>query len=148
MPLRERAYYGLDEIQARLKLTRRELLYLVENGLLKASERVWDAVIEQGEYDRAADGQTFRLPTEQRRFSGLRDLMPRDAYRLLRHQTAVINAFDAPEGEYLVVLRPEDGIEVHVDDLVVRRDERDRFERTQQPAPPKLNGHAFKVLGD
>ena len=52
MPLRERAYYGLDEIQARLKLTRRELLYLVENGLLKASVRVWDAVIEEGEYDR------------------------------------------------------------------------------------------------
>ena len=71
MPLRERAYYGLDEIQARLKLTRRELLYLVENGLLKASARVWDAVIEEGEYDRAADGQMFRLPTDQRRFSGL-----------------------------------------------------------------------------
>jgi hypothetical protein len=144
MPLRERAYYGLDEIQARLKLTRRELLYLVENGLLKASVRVWDAVIEEGEYDRAADGQMFRLPTDQRRFSG----PPQDAYRLLRDQTAVINAFDAPEGEYLVVLRPEDGIEVRLDDLVVRRDERDRFERTQRPAPAKLNGHAFKVLGD
>jgi len=62
MPLRERAYYGLDEIQARLKLTHRELLYLVENGLLKASVRVWDVLIEAGEYDRAADGQTFRLP--------------------------------------------------------------------------------------
>jgi hypothetical protein len=30
MPLRERAYYGLDEIQARLKLTRRELVYLID----------------------------------------------------------------------------------------------------------------------
>jgi hypothetical protein len=148
MPLRERAYYGLDEIQARLKLTRRELLYLVENGLLKASARVWDAVIEEGEYDRAADGQTFRLPTDQRRFSGLLDLRPKDAYRLFRDQIAVIDAFDAPEGEYLVVLRPEDGIEVRLDDLVVRRDERDRFERTQRPALPKLNGHAFKVIGD
>ena len=94
MPLRERAYYGLDEIQARLKLTRRELLYLVENGLLKASVRVWDAVIEEGEHDRAADGRTFRLPTDQRRFSGLLDLRPQDAYRLFRDQMAVINAFD------------------------------------------------------
>ena len=86
MPLRERAYYGLDEIEARLKLTRRELLYLVENGLLKASVRVWDALIEEGEYDRVADGQTFRLPTDQRRFSGLLDLRPKDAYRLFRDQ--------------------------------------------------------------
>src|SRR5512132_1480340 len=90
MPLRERAYFGLDEIQARLKLTRRELLYLVENGLLKASARVWDAVIEEGEHDRAADGQTFRLPTDQRRFSGLLDLRPKDAYRLFRDQVAVV----------------------------------------------------------
>ena len=148
MPLRERAYYGLDEIQARLKLTHRELLYLVENGLLKASVRVWDVLIEAGEYDRAADGQTFRLPTDQRRFSGLLDLRAKDAYRLFRDQVAVIDAFDAAEGEYLVVLRPEDGIEVRLADLVVRREERDRFEREQRPAPPKLNGHAFKVLGD
>ncbi len=67
MPLRERVYYGLDEIQARLKLTRRELLYLVENSLLKASVRVWDAVIEEGAYDRAADGQTFRVPNRRHR---------------------------------------------------------------------------------
>jgi hypothetical protein len=37
---------------------------------------------------------------------------------------------------------------VRLDDLVVRRDERERFEWEQRPAPPKLNGHAFKVLGD
>ena len=148
MPLRDKAYFRLDEIQAQLRLSRGDVIYLVENGLLKASVRVWHALIEEGEYDLAADGQTFRLSTDQRRFSGLLDLRPQDAYRLLRDQTALINAFDAPEGEYLVVLRPEDGIEVRLDDLIVRRDERDRFERTQRPAPPKLNGHAFKVVGD
>jgi hypothetical protein len=148
MPLREKAYFGLEEIQTRLGLKRRDLTYLLENGLLKASVRVWDAVIEEGEYDRAADGQTFRLPTDQRRFSGLLDLRPKDTYRLFRDQTALINAFDAPEGAYLVLLRPEAGIEVRLDDLVVRRDERDRFERMQRPSPAKLNGHAFKVIGD
>jgi hypothetical protein len=148
MPLRDKAYFRLDEIQAQLGLSRADFVYLVENGLLKASARIWNAVIEEGEYDHAADGQTFRLPTDQRRFSGLLDLMPRDAYRLLRHQTAVINAFDAPEGQYLVLLHPEDGIEVHVDDLVVRRDERDRFEREQRPALPRINGNTFKVVGD
>jgi hypothetical protein len=138
----------LEEIQTRLGLTRRDLAYLVENGLLKASVRVWDVVIEEGEYDRAADGQTFRLPTDQRRFSGLLDLRPKDAYRLFRDQIAVIDAFDAASGEYRVLLHPEDGIEVRLDDLVVHREERDRFERTQRPPLPRMNGHAFKVLGD
>jgi hypothetical protein len=54
MPLREKAYFGLEEIQTRLRITRRDLAYLVENGLLKASVRVWDVVIEEGEYDRTA----------------------------------------------------------------------------------------------
>ena len=63
MPLRDRAYYG-SMISRLGSLSRGDLLYLVENGLFKASVRVWDAVIEEGEYDRAADGQTFRLPTD------------------------------------------------------------------------------------
>ena len=81
MPWRDKAYFRLDEIQARLRLSRGDVIYLVENGLLKASVRVWDAVIEEGEYDRAADGRMFRLPTDQRRFSGLLDLRPKDTYR-------------------------------------------------------------------
>ena len=146
MPLRERAYYGLDEIRLGSGLLAGSLFTLSRTACSRDWARVWDAVIEEG--DRAADGQTFRLPTDQRRFSGLLDFRPQDAYRLLRDQMAVIDAFDAPEGEYLVVLRPEDGIEVRLDDLVVRRDERDRFERTQRPALPRMNGNTFKVVGD
>ena len=42
-----------------------------------------------------------------------------NTYRLFRDQMAVIDAFDASEGEYLVLLQAEDGIEVRLDDLVV-----------------------------
>ena len=71
MVLSQKAYYALAEIQTRLGLTRHDLAYLVENGLLKASVRVWDVLIEEGCYERDADGQSFRLPTDHRRFSGL-----------------------------------------------------------------------------
>ena len=146
--LSEKAYYALAEIQTRFGLSRHDLAYLIESGLLKASVRLWDVLIEEGSFERDADGRSFRLPTDQRRFSGLLDLRAKDAYRLFRDQLAVIDVFDADEGEYVLLLRPEDGVEVRLDDLVVRREERDRFEREQRPAPPRLNGHAFKVLGD
>ena len=146
--LSEKAYYALAEIQTRFGLSRHDLAYLVENGLLKASVRLWDVLIEEGSFERDADGRSFRLPTDHRRFSGLLDLRAKDAYRLFRDQVAVVDAFDAAEGEYVLLLRPEDGVEVRLDDLVVRREARDRFEREQRPAPPRLNGHAFKVLGD
>lgn len=135
-------------MQAQLALSRGDLAYLVENGLLKASVRLWDVLIEEGCYERDADGAWFRLPTEHRRVSGLLDLRAKDVYRLFRDEVAIIDAFDAAEGEYLVVLRPDDGVEVRLDDLVIRREERDRFEREQGPVSPRLNGHAFKVLGD
>jgi hypothetical protein len=63
------------------------------------------------------------------------DLRAQDASRLFRDQGAVIDAFAAAEGEYRVVLRPQHGVEVRLDDLLIRREERDRFEREQQPAP-------------
>ena len=143
-----KAYYGLDEIQARFGLSRRDLSYLIETGLLKASVRVWDVLIEEGCYERDADGRSFRLPTDHRHFSGLLDLRAKDAYRLFRDQVAIVDAFDAAEGEYVVLLRPEDGLEVRLDELVVRREERDRFAREQRPAPPQVNGQAFRVVGD
>lgn len=40
------------------------------------------------------------------------------------------------------------GVEVRLEDLVIRREERDRFEQEEGPVSPRLNGHAFKVLGD
>ena len=149
MALSAKAYFALAEIQTRLGLTRHDLAYLVENGLLKVSVRVWDVLIEEGCYEQDADGAPFRLPTERRPYSGLLDLRAQDASRLFRDQGAVIDAFAAAEGEYRVVLRPEGGVPVRLDDLVIRREERDRFEREQQPAPPpRANGQPFKVLGD
>ncbi len=149
MALSAKAYFATTEVQTRFGLTRHDLAYLVENGLLKASVRVWDVLIEEGCYEQDADGAPFRLPIERRPFSGLLDLRAKDASRLFRDQGAAIDAFAAAEGEYLVVLRPEDGVEVRLDDLVIRREERDRFERAQRPAPPApANGQPFKVLGD
>jgi hypothetical protein len=148
MPLRDKAYFRLDEIQAQLGLSRGDLAYLVETGQLKTSARVWDVLIEEGVYEQEADGRPFHLPYDRRRFSGLLDLRAKDVYRLLRDQIAVVDAFEAREGEYLDLLQPDDGVEVRLDDLVIRREERDRFEREQGPISPRLNGRAFLVLGD
>ena len=146
--LSEKAYFRLDEIQARFRLSRWDLSYLLENGLLKASVRVWDVLVEEGTYERDAGGRMLRLPCDQRCVSGLLDLRARDAYRLFRDHTAVIDSFDAAEGEYRVLLHPEDGIEVRLDELVIRREERDRFAREHRPATQRRNGQAFTVVGD
>ena len=124
----EKAYFRLEEIEERWGLPRRDLVYLVENGILQVSVRVWNLPIERGCYEDAAEGP-FPVPLERRLVSGLLDLTPAAAYRLLRDGQTTVENFAAPEGEYLWIMEPANSIDVRVEDLVIRREERDRVER-------------------
>ncbi|MBM3950788.1 MAG: hypothetical protein FJ311_04975 [Rhodospirillales bacterium] len=128
MGLTEKAYFGLEEIEERWGLPRRDLVYLIENGILKVSVRVWSLPVERGCYEDAAEGP-FPMPLERRPISGLLDLTPVVAHRLLRDGHGTVENFAAPEGEYLWIMEPVNTIRVRVEDLVVRREERDRVER-------------------
>ena len=129
MGLPEKAYFGLEEIEERWGLPRRDLVYLVENGILKVSVRVWNLPVERGYYEDGPDGGPLPIMLNQRLVSGLLDLDPGDAYRLLRDRRLAIRRFAAPEGEYACVMKPEAAIDVRCEDMVVSREERDRIER-------------------
>ena len=124
----DKDYYALDEIEERWGIPRRDLVYLAENGLLKVSVRLYGVRIELGSYEETDDGQWFSIPEEQPWFHGLQDLRPHDVYRLFHEQEILVQAFDAPQAEYCSVLHPEEGIVVKREELVVRKEERDRAE--------------------
>lgn len=128
MGLPEKAYFGLEEIEERWGLPRRDLVYLAENGILRVSLRVWEVLVEQGTCE-AENGKSFAVPTSRERRSGLLDLKPRDAHRIFRDSIARIADFAAAGESYLSIIEPSDGIEARAQDLVVRREERDRIER-------------------
>lgn len=127
MSLIDKTYFTLEEIEERWQLPHRDIVYLVENGLLTLSVRVLNVRLELGEYQELANGDWGRLPTDQHRFSGLRDLGQYDASRLLRDGHANVDGFAAPAGEYCDLLEPE-SIPVRACDVVIRREERDRVE--------------------
>ncbi|MBM3952648.1 MAG: hypothetical protein FJ311_14495 [Rhodospirillales bacterium] len=141
MGLPEKAYFGLEEIEERWGLPRRDLVYLVENGILKVSVRVWNLPIERGYYEDGPANNPHPVALEQRRVSGLLDLDPGDARRLIRDRRSAVRRFAAPEGEYLCVMRPETSLDVRIEDLAVRREERDRIER-DHPVGARAAGRA------
>jgi len=124
----EKEYFALEELEERWELPHRDLVYLAENGLLKVSVRLYGVRLEQGIYEEVDKGQWCSIPDDQSPFHGLQDLRAHDAYRLFHEGALRVGRFDAPSGRYCVVLQPENGILVKQDELVVRRDERDRAE--------------------
>jgi hypothetical protein len=128
----DKRYFDLDEVSARWRVRIRDLGYLAENGDLRVSTRLEGAHLERGtlEVDR---GQEFRIPHEQTWFSGVIDLRRPDAFRIFRHGVAEVHYFHA-EGDdtYTAAIEPTAPVEVHLDHLVVRRDERDRLEAVHQ----------------
>jgi hypothetical protein len=129
MPLPEKEYFALDEIEERWGIQRRDTIYYAENGLLEIAMRVVGVVIETGIIETEPNGRWFRLLEDHRRYSGLLTLRACDLAVLLRRGSMTIRCFRAGEERYGDIVEPEDGIEVHACDLVVTRAERDRFER-------------------
>ena len=65
MPLPEKEYFCLDEIEERWDIQRRDTIYYAENGLLKIAMRVVGVTIETGIIEPEADGRWFRLIEDQ-----------------------------------------------------------------------------------
>lgn len=124
----EKDYFALEELEERWEVPQRDLVYLAENGLLKVSVRLYGAHLEHGSYEEIDEGQWCTIPHDQSRFHGLQDLRTHDAYRLFHEGTLRIDRFDAPKDRYCVVLQTEDGLLIRREELVVRREERDRAE--------------------
>jgi hypothetical protein len=142
-------YYALEEIEACWGMSRRDLVYLAENGLLKVSIRLYGVRIENGCFENVGNGDAYRLPEEETWFQGLLDLRPGDVYRLFHEGQIRINQFDAPTDRYCHLLHPEDGLAVKGDELVVRREERDRAEsRHGLGGTPRATKTGFEQKND
>ena len=141
MPLPEKEYFVLGEIEERWGIQRWDTEYYAKNGLIRIAAHVFGAVVETGIIETEPDGRWFRLPEEHLRYSGLLTLRACDLAALLRRGSANISCFRAGGDRYGDIFEPEDGIEVRVADLVVTRAERDRFERAHNLAgAPRTNG--------
>jgi hypothetical protein len=124
----DKAYFTLDEIEERWRLPHRDLVYLAENGLLRVSVRVFGVHVETGHYEEAEEGRWSRVACERLFARGLEDLRERDAFRLFRDGRAAVTGFAAAEPAYRDLVEPTPSLEVRLEDLVVRREERDRVE--------------------
>ena len=124
----DKLYFTLPEILERWRICETDLVYLAENDKLRLSVRVFGVPIEFGDHEEAADGQRFRVPWEQSSCSGLLDLHARDVFQLFRCGEVHLENFRTPKADYAQTCGDAQPVLVMIGDLLLRREERDRFE--------------------
>jgi hypothetical protein len=124
----EKSYFTLPEVLERWQITEEDLIYLAENDRLRLSVRVFGIPMEFGDIEETQHGETFRIPWEQTRYSGLLDLHACDVFQLFRCGELHLSAFRASRADYATTLDDAQPVFVLIGDLLLKREERDRFE--------------------
>jgi len=138
MPLIDKAYFTLEEIEERWAIPRRDIAYLAENGILRLSVRVFGVRIERAYMEQTAEGDWFDIPYDHTNFWGLLDLIERDVFELFRDGSTTVTCFHHP-GEIIRLIERTPSLDVRVSDIVVRREERDRVEAEQELGSAKTD---------
>lgn len=124
----EKQYYSLGEILKRWSIDEEDLIYLAENNQVRLSIRVFNQFLEFGDYDADIDGARFRVPYEERVFSGLLDLHDCDVFQLFRCGEAHLKEFRYDRCGYAAFPETHTPQYVVIGDLLMRRHERDHYE--------------------
>ena len=125
----EKLYFTLPEILKRWSISEDDLIYLAENDKIRLSVRVYGVPLEFGDFEETPDGQCCRIPGELTSYGGLLDLHAQDVFQLFRYGEIRVRTFRTTRADYAVLQDGAEPILVLIGDLLMRRDERDRFEK-------------------
>ena len=124
----EKAYFTLPEVLDRWRISEADIVYLAENDSLRLSTRVFGVPMEFGDCEDNRDGLACRVLCQQTHYNGLLDLHARDAFQLFRCGEVHLTDFRIPGVDYATLCEDAVPVLVMIGDLLIRRDERDRFE--------------------
>ena len=127
-----KSYFTLEELVSGWGLPEADLRYVAENGLLTLSIRVVRVFMELGYWEEFEDGDRTSIPCERRYYDGVLDLHKHHVFSLFRDGVVEPGSFRQADG-YASLWRDEDVIIVRPRDLLVRDDERNRFEAEVLP---------------
>jgi len=124
----EKAYFTLAEVLDRWSLPEADVAYLAENDQLRLSIRILNLPIEFGDFEETDDGRCYSIPSERSSFNGLLDLHVQDVFQLFRIGEISVTRFRTMKAGYACFFGSRETLTIRKPDLVLSREERDRFE--------------------
>ena len=148
-PIRK-PFYRIDEICARWSLMHTDIAAFALGGELQVSVAVARLPVELGTWEHTPDGERFQIPSARRIMSGLVDLLPEDAWRVLEAGAQTVNWLKAAEGEYIEPTlngASDSGLTVEPKDLAISHAELERFQEVHGLVqPPAISGNIGAVF--
>ncbi|MDT8854854.1 hypothetical protein RNZ50_07445 [Paracoccaceae bacterium Fryx2] len=123
-----KAYFTLAEVLDRWSLPEADVAYLAENDQLRLSIRILNLPIEFGDFEETDDGRCYSIPCERSSFNGLLDLHVQDVFQLFRTGEVSVTRFRTTKADYACFFGSRETLKTRKPDLVLSREERDRFE--------------------
>lgn len=128
MPLPPRSYFHLPELAKRWDASMSDIACYTIDGLLEVSVMTIGVVVETGSFE-ADDRGLLRLPDGETVLNGPQPVVASDLWPVFRHGSGQIARFKPATGHGYIELASHQGsIRITLDDLLVTRTERDRFE--------------------
>jgi hypothetical protein len=127
----EKRYFSIEEIMERWRMPERDLGYLAENDELRLSVRVYELAVGSGRFELLESGLSVWQAGRNFRHSGLLDLHAGDAFMIFRCAERQLTDFRMRGGELVRIPDGQAPLHVMLGDLLVRREERDRFEQAR-----------------
>ena len=124
-------YHELDELIARWNLSEADLRYVGENDRLKLSVRIYGACMIFGTYEVEDDWGAVPVPYKECWFDGIVDLTRSAVYQLFEVGEVRAADFFLPNGDFARFSNPDEYRAICRKNLVVREDERIKFEREE-----------------
>jgi len=129
-------YLTLADLCERWHVKPPQIAAVALEGKLRLSIPVPGVYAEIGYYEDFGDGDWQRIPEGRRHITGIFNLFPRDAWALIKNKTVLITDLSAEGDGYIDLEAADREPEFHAsaDDILIRRDEVERFEAESVPA--------------
>ena len=128
MPLPPRSYFHLTELAKRWDASMSDVACYVIDGLLEVSIMTIGVVVETGTFE-ADDHGLLRLPEGNAVLNGPQSVVASDLWPVFRHGSGHVARFKpATANGYIELASNQGTMRITLDDLLVTRAERDRFE--------------------
>lgn len=130
MALPEKNYYSLCDVGERWKVLPQDVRYYAENGLLEIQTWLPEIIVKIFRNKKMEDGQIAPVQIGVSDFKGYA-VVETDALReIFRHNTHAVIKFKTPcIGDFIKMFDPRTPFMLAINDLVISKCERDRFER-------------------
>ena len=130
-------YFTLEEVLRRWKIPAVDLRYLAETDQIRLSFLVFHHEVELGCWEEVDVGRRHRIPWHYGKYRGLLDLYADDVHALFRLGEWRITQFRHVDADYGHLIQFDDHIDLRLDDLYLRQDERARIEQGYGFGPPR-----------